>query len=84
MSKEPSGEIILYQRDDAPAIDVRLDGETVWMSQKVICPDFRQVDSRPIGSDSVVADFASTAIVKKTLLGNPTTFQTFAQKRESP
>lgn len=33
MSKQPSGEIILYQRGDAPTIDVRLDGDTVWLSQ---------------------------------------------------
>lgn len=33
MSEQPSGEIILYQRGDAPAIDVRLDGDTVWLSQ---------------------------------------------------
>lgn len=32
MNKQPSGEIILYQRGDAPAIDVRLDGDTVWLS----------------------------------------------------
>ena len=34
MSEQPGGEIILYQRDDAPAIDVRLDGDTVWLSQQ--------------------------------------------------
>ncbi|GHU04346.1 toxin Fic [Alphaproteobacteria bacterium] len=33
MSDQPSGEIVLYQRDGAPAIDVRLDGETVWLTQ---------------------------------------------------
>jgi len=34
MTNEPSGEIILYQRDDGkPAIDVRLDGDTVWLTQ---------------------------------------------------
>ena len=33
MNDQPGGEIILYQRGDAPAIDVRLDGDTVWLSQ---------------------------------------------------
>jgi len=34
MTSEPSGEVILYQRDDGrPAIDVRLDGDTVWLTQ---------------------------------------------------
>ncbi|MDR0285624.1 MAG: virulence RhuM family protein [Propionibacteriaceae bacterium] len=33
-SGEPTGEIVLYQRDSGqPAIEVRLDGETVWLSQ---------------------------------------------------
>jgi len=37
MTNEPSGEIILYQRDDGkPAIDVRLDGDTVWLTQAQI------------------------------------------------
>lgn len=34
MTDQPSGEIVLYQRDDStPAIEVRLDGETVWVTQ---------------------------------------------------
>lgn len=33
MSDRPSGEIILFQRGDAPAIEVRLDGDTVWLTQ---------------------------------------------------
>lgn len=34
MTKQPSGEIVLYQRDSgAPAIEVRLDGDTVWVTQ---------------------------------------------------
>jgi len=34
MTAEPTGEIVVYQREDgAPAIDVRLDGETVWVTQ---------------------------------------------------
>ncbi len=33
MSGQPGGEFILYQRGDAPALDVRLDGDTVWLTQ---------------------------------------------------
>ena len=34
MSKQPGGELILYQRDDGtPAINVRMVDETVWLSQ---------------------------------------------------
>jgi hypothetical protein len=34
MNDKPSGEIILYPRvDGAPALEVRLDGETVWLTQ---------------------------------------------------
>jgi len=34
MTAEPTGAIVVYQREDgAPAIDVRLDGETVWVTQ---------------------------------------------------
>lgn len=34
MPHEPSGEIILYPRSDGtPALEVRLDGETVWLTQ---------------------------------------------------
>ena len=32
MNDQPAGEIVLYQRGDAPAIVVRLDGDTVWLS----------------------------------------------------
>src|SRR6218665_254233 len=42
MTDEPSGEVILYQRDDgAPAIEVRLDAETVWLSQQQIAELFQ-------------------------------------------
>lgn len=42
MTAEPSGEVILYQRDDgAPAIEVRLDAETVWLSQQQIAELFQ-------------------------------------------
>ena len=34
MIDKPSGEIILYPRvDGAPALEVRLDGDTVWLTQ---------------------------------------------------
>lgn len=39
---QPSGEVILYQRGDgAPALDVRLDTDTVWLSQQQIAELFR-------------------------------------------
>lgn len=41
MSEQPGGEIILYQRGDAPAIDVRLDGDTVWLSQQQLADLFQ-------------------------------------------
>lgn len=41
MSEQPAGEIILYQRGDAPAIDVRLDGDTVWLSQQQLADLFQ-------------------------------------------
>ena len=35
MNEKPSGEIILYPRvDGAPALEVRLDGDTVWLTQQ--------------------------------------------------
>lgn len=34
MSEQPAGEIILYQRGDATAIDVRLDGDAVRPTQE--------------------------------------------------
>lgn len=36
MSQRPGGEIILFQRGGAPAIEVRLDGDTVWLTQAQI------------------------------------------------
>jgi hypothetical protein len=41
MSEQPGGEIILYQRGDAPTIDVRLDGDTVWLSQQQLADLFQ-------------------------------------------
>lgn len=42
MTDEHSGEVLLYQRDEgAPALEVRLDGETVWLSQQQIAELFQ-------------------------------------------
>lgn len=41
MSEHPGGEIILYQRSDAPAIDVPLDGDTVWLGQQQLADLFQ-------------------------------------------
>lgn len=39
---QPSGEVLLYQRGDgAPALDVRLDTDTVWLSQQQIAELFQ-------------------------------------------
>ena len=39
---EPSGEVIVYQREDgAPALEVRLEGETVWLSQQQLAELFQ-------------------------------------------
>lgn len=41
VSTESTGEVILYQADDgAPAIEVRLEDETVWLSQQQIAELF--------------------------------------------
>lgn len=78
MSDRPGGEIILYQRDDSPAIDVRLDGDTVWLSLNQIAELLgrdKSTISRHISNifaeeelkrDSVVAEFATTASDGKT------------------
>jgi hypothetical protein len=35
VNDEPGGEIVLYQREDGtPAIEVRLQGDTLWLSQQ--------------------------------------------------
>ncbi|MCA0177164.1 MAG: virulence RhuM family protein [Proteobacteria bacterium] len=78
MSKQPSGEIILYQRGDAPAIDVRLDGDTVWLSLNQIADLLgrdKSTISRHIANvfaegelerAAVVAEIATTAADGKT------------------
>ncbi|WP_165164746.1 RhuM family protein [Corynebacterium qintianiae] len=41
MSEKPTGEVILYQREDgSPTIEVRLEAETVWLSQQQIAELF--------------------------------------------
>lgn len=78
MSGRPAGEIVLYQRDDVPAIDVRLDGNTVWLSLNQIA-DLLGRDKSTISRHitnvfsegelmrhSVVAEFATTAADGKT------------------
>jgi hypothetical protein len=78
MSEQPSGEIILYQRGAAPAIDVRLDGDTVWLSLNQLA-DLLGRDKSTISRhtsnvfvegelerNSVVVEFATTAADGKT------------------
>ncbi|MSQ49831.1 MAG: cell filamentation protein Fic [Betaproteobacteria bacterium] len=53
MSEQPSGEIILYQRAGAPTIEVRLEGEAVWLTQEQIARLFereRSVITKHIGN----------------------------------
>ncbi|MDP3637799.1 MAG: RhuM family protein [Azonexus sp.] len=78
MSQQPGGEIIFYQRGDTPAIDVRLDGDTVWLSLNQLA-DLLGRDKSTISRhithvfaegelvrSSVVAEFATTAADGKT------------------
>ncbi|MDR2209022.1 MAG: virulence RhuM family protein [Azoarcus sp.] len=41
MSTQPGGEVVFFQRGDAPAIDVRIDGDTVWLSQQQLADLFQ-------------------------------------------
>lgn len=42
MSDEPSGEVVLYRRDDGtPALEVRLEDESVWLTQQQIADVFQ-------------------------------------------
>lgn len=78
MSAQPGGELVLYQREDGPAIDVRLGGDTVWLSLNQIAELLgrdKSTVSRHIANvfsegelvrDSVVAEFATTAADGKT------------------
>ena len=78
MNDQPAGEIVLYQRGDAPAIDVRLDGDTVWLSLNQIA-DLLGRDKSTISRhitkvfaegelerQAVVAEIATTAADGKT------------------
>lgn len=78
MSKQASGEIILYQRGGAPAIDVRLSGDTVWLPLNQLADLLgrdKSTISRHISNvfaedelerHAVVAEFATTAADGKT------------------
>lgn len=41
MSEQPGGEILVYQRENAPAIQVQLVGDTVWLSQQQLADLFQ-------------------------------------------
>ncbi len=45
MNKNTSGEIVFYQHGDSPAIEVRLDGETVWLTQDQMAELFGKAKS---------------------------------------
>jgi hypothetical protein len=45
MSNKPSGEIVVFRRNDLADIEVRLEGETVWLSQQQLADLFQT--SRP-------------------------------------
>ncbi len=78
MSNEPKGEVVLYQRGGAPALEVRLVHETVWLSLTEIASLLgrdKSTISRHISNvfaegelhaGSVVANFATTAADGKT------------------
>ncbi len=78
MRELPGGEVILYQRDGAPAIDVRLVSDTVWLSLNQLADLLgrnKSTISRHISNvfaegelerSSVVAEFATTASDGKT------------------
>ena len=75
----PEGEFLLYTTDDGQArLEVRLNGETVWLSlaqlaelfqrdKSVISRHIKNVfDDGELVADSVVANFATTAADAKT------------------
>lgn len=78
MNRQAGGEIILYQHGDSPAIDVRLNGDTVWLSLNQMAELLgrnKSTISRHIANvfaegelerNSVVAEFATTAADGKT------------------
>lgn len=78
MSTNHKGHIVLYVRNEAPAISVRLDGETTWLSLNQIAELLgrdKSTISRHIANvfeegelvrETVVAEFATTAADGKT------------------
>ena len=78
MKDRPEGEVVLYQRDGAPAIDVRLESDTVWLSLNQLADLLgrdKSTISRHISNvfaegelerASVVAEFATSAADGKT------------------
>ena len=78
MSNQLLGEILLYQAGDVPTIEVRLEGETVWLSLNqlaILLGRDKSTISRHIANifsegelhrESVVANFATTAADGKT------------------
>lgn len=67
----PTGEVIVYQREDgAPAIEVRFDAETAWLSQQQIADLFgttKQNISLHINNVSEDGELDPSATVKESL-----------------
>ena len=76
---QPGGEVILYQAEDSQTrVQVRLDGQTAWLSlnqlaelfqrdKSVISKHLKNIfEERELSADSVVANFATTAADGKT------------------
>ncbi|MCR5498472.1 MAG: hypothetical protein K6F48_11605 [Paludibacteraceae bacterium] len=72
-------EIVLYQPDEAVRIEVRMDGETVWLNRnqmatlfgrdvKTIGKHIANALSEELAEISVVANFATTASNGKTFI----------------
>lgn len=72
-------EIVLYQPDEAVRIEVRMDGETVWLNRhqmatlfgrdvKTIGKHIPNALSEELSEISVVANFATTASDGKTFI----------------
>lgn len=69
------GEIVIYQTQDGTTqLDVRLDGETVWMNQNQLAELFdtskqgigqhiaNMLNERELDANSVVKDYLTTAV----------------------
>jgi hypothetical protein len=81
MTEQPAGEVIIYQREDgAPALEVRVEGETVWATQAQLVDLFQSSKSNisehiknvfeegELHEDEVVRKFRTTASDGKTYL----------------